>query len=204
MNFTGVTIGVGEPYETCARSGCREVENILKLETRLITKEHIDLSIGATQLEQAWSLKFRIFDIYPDLENVMFFDCDWRPLKYFNVEEYCPNRKKAYFVPDRSDYWFIQDLERQYGFLPGTYVNSGWFVVNKTNHCHLFTKCREEYYNYPKSFYGEQDMFNHIFRNELVLADRCLNVQDLHRMPFEQIIGLHNRAENHKFYGINE
>lgn len=204
MNFVAVTIGVGEPYETCARCGCKEVEKILNLETRLITKEHLDLSFGPTQLEQAWSLKFRIFDIFPDLENVMFFDCDWRPLKPFNIEYYCPDRNKAYFVPDRSDYWFIQNLEQQYGFEPGTYVNSGWFVVNKQNHQHLFEKCRTEFYNYPKSFYGEQDMFNHIFRNELAIADRRLNVQDLHRMAFEEIIGLHNRAENHKFYGIDE
>jgi lipopolysaccharide biosynthesis glycosyltransferase len=204
MNFIGVTLGVGEPYKTCAEYACKEVEKNLNLETRLITDEHLDLSLGSSQLEKAWSLKFRIFDIYPDLEHVMFFDCDWRPLKFFNIEEFCPNRNKAYFVADRSDYWFIQNLEQQYSFNPGTYVNSGWFVVNKSMHKHLFEKCRTEYYNYPKSFYGEQDMFNHIFHNEIVLADKRLNVQDVHRMPFDEIIGLHNREENHKFYGINE
>lgn len=204
MNIVGVTVGVGEPYETCARFACKEVESILNIETRLITSEHLNLSLGTEQLEQAWSLKFRIFDVFPDLENVMFFDCDWRPLKYFNILDFCPDKNKAYFVPDRSDYWFIQGLEQQYNFEPGTYVNSGWFVVNKEKHQHLFDRCRAEYYNYPKSFYGEQDMFNHIFRNEIVLADKRLNVQDLHRMPYEEIIGLHNRAENHKFYGINE
>lgn len=203
MSLTAVTIGIGNEYETYSKLACNEVTKYLNLETRIITADYLNLGIGETFEDKLASLKFLIFDIFPELDRVMYFDGDWKPLRSFNVEELCPVNDKAYFVTDRSDYWEVQNLERMYGFEPGTYVNAGWFIINK-EHKHLLERCKQEYLIFPKSYYKEQDTFNYVFRNDMLLADKRLNVLDLPAMPYEHILGLHNKEENFKFYQNNE
>jgi len=203
MNLVAVTLGVGDIHEKAAQSACKEVETVLNLKTRIITKDFLYLGIGDNIGHQIASLKFQIFNIFPDLEYVMFFDSDWRPLKYFNILDFCPQYNRAYFVADRSDYWYVQNLEKEFNFEPSTYINSGWFLVNKKAHKHLLNACKEKYYSYPPTFYKEQDMFNHIFHSEMILADRRLNVLDLGVFPYDEILGLHNKEENYRYYNLN-
>jgi lipopolysaccharide biosynthesis glycosyltransferase len=199
MKVTAVTIGIGEPYLTYAQKGCKEVEKLLNIEARIITKEYLHLSVGCHDQEKIWSLKFSIFDIFPELKAVMYFDVDWRPLKEFNILDYCPNKDKIYFTPDHSDYWFVQDLEKQYGLEPGTYVNAGWFVIGRNNK-HLLNHCRNNFYNYNRSFYGDQCVLNQVLKNKITLADKRLNFLKIENFAYEDVLGLHNKEINYKFY----
>lgn len=200
MNVTAVTIGIGEPYLEYAKKGCKQIEKLLKIETKIITDEYLDrYFVGTHNQEKIWSLKFSIFDIFPDIETVMYFDTDWRPLQEFNILEYCPDINKIYFTTDRSDYWVIQNLEKQYGLKPGTYINAGWFVVNK-KYNDMFRYCRENFYNFKRSFYGDQCVINQHFKDKITLADKRLNVLDFNQCSYDEILGLHNREINYKFY----
>lgn len=198
MKVTAVTIGIGEPYLTYAQKGCHEVEKLLNIEARVITNKFLHYCVGNHEQEKIWSLKFSIFDIFPDIETVMYFDVDWRPLQKFNILDYCPENKN-YFVTDRSDYWFIQNLEKQYNLLPGTYVNAGWFVSNKQQK-HLFDYCKNNFFNYSRSFYGDQCIINQVFKNHITFANKELNVLTPEKFIYKDILGLHNREINYKFY----
>ena len=204
MNVTAVTIGINEPYLTYARKGCKQIEKLLNIESRIITEDFLHLGTGTHEQEKIWSLKFNIFDIFPDIETAMYFDVDWRPLQKFNISDYCPDVDKIYFTTDRSEYWFVQELEKKYGLLPGTYVNAGWFVINR-QYKDLLDYCKHNLVFFDRSFYGDQCVINQVFKNRITLADRCLNVLDMNAFPYNKILGLHNSTENYKFYNnINE
>jgi len=199
MNVTAVTIGINEPYLTYAQKGCKEVEKLLGIETKIITEEFLEYCVGDHEQERIWSLKFSIFDIFPEVDTIMYFDVDWRPLQKFNILSYCPDKDKIYFVQDRSEFWFIQDLEKNYNLIPGTYVNAGWFVINK-QHKHFFDYCKYNFTFFNRSFYGDQCIINQVLKDKITFADKRLNVFDVEAHPYEEILGLHNRAKNYKFY----
>jgi lipopolysaccharide biosynthesis glycosyltransferase len=204
MNIVGVTLGVGNDALQISKRACQEIENILNIETRIITSEYFNLSLGETFGDRLASLKFQIFNIFPDIERVMYFDSDWRPLQYFDFKKYCPLENKPYFVADRSEYWVVQSLEQQYGLVPGTYVNAGWFVISKKHHKYLLEQCKNDYFVGNKSHYREQDTFNCVFKDKIELADKRLNVLDLGVFPYNEILGLHNKEENYRYYGFIE
>jgi len=203
MSVTAVTIGIGEPYLTYAQKGCKEVQTLLGIETRIITEDFLHLGVGCHDQEKIWSLKFSIFDIYPDIDTVMYFDVDWRPLQKFNILDYCPDIEKIYFTPDHSGYWFVQELEKKYGLLPGTYVNAGWFVINK-KYKDEFTTCKNNILYYDRSFYGDQCVINQVLKNKITIANRRLNAFGFHEFQREEVLGLHNKEENYNYYNNNE
>ena len=115
MKPVAVTIGIGEHLDYAKKSS-EYVRNYLGLETRIITEEHLDYgipSLGFTH--KVFSIKFSIFDIFPDIERVMYHDCDWRPVRQFDLMPYIPDPNGLYFVLDRSGRTDLQDLERKYG-----------------------------------------------------------------------------------------
>jgi len=200
--ITAVTIGFGEPYFSYAKKACKEVNKFLDIETKIITEEYLNYCVGDHQQEKIWSLKYSIFDIFPEIDTLMYFDVDWRPTKKFNILDYCPDKDKIYFTQDVSDFYFIQDLEKKYGLEPGTYVNAGWFVINKKNK-DLLNYCRDNFYTFERSFYGDQCVINQVFKNKITIVDKKLNNKNIVNEFNEETLGLHDKDLNWKFYEEN-
>jgi len=125
-----VTIGIGEHY-AYAQKSAELVRKHLGLETRIITEEHLPFALDLQIFShKVWTLKYRIWDIFPDLDFIMYHDCDWRPVRDFDVMDYLPDSNDLYFCLDRNND-HTQELEGRYGLKPNTYFNAGWFVVGR-------------------------------------------------------------------------
>ena len=198
MKPVAVTIGIGEHLDYAKKSS-EYVRNYLGLETRIITEEYLDYgipSLGFTH--KVFSIKFSIFDIYPDIERVMYHDCDWRPIRKFDLMPYIPDPKGLYFVLDRSEHNHLKDLEQRYGLPPRSYCNAGWFVAHR-DHKPTFDYCKSHYFDYDNQ-YGDQCVFNQVIQDKVTIADRRLNVMDLHKVYHEsEVLGFHTSG-NYSIY----
>ncbi len=198
MKPVAVTIGIGK-YLGYAEKSSEYVRNYLGLETRIITDEHLDYgipSLGFTH--KVFSIKFSIFDIFPDIERVMYHDCDWRPVRQFDLMPYIPDPKGLYFALDRVETEHIQDLERKYGMEPRSYFNAGWFVADREQH-QMLQHCKNHYFDY-KNRWGDQCVLNQVNKGKVTIADRRLNVMDLGNLyPDSEVLGYHG-GTNYPIY----
>jgi len=203
MKPVAVTIGIGEHLDYAKKSS-EYVRNYLGLETRIITEEHLDYgipSLGFTH--KVFSIKFSIFDIYPDIERVMYHDCDWRPVRKFDLMPYIPDPKALYFCLDRSEKSDLQDLERQYGLPPRSYCNAGWFVAHR-DHKPTFDYCKAHYFDYDNQ-YGDQCVFNQVMQDKVTIAEKRLNVLDLYKIYHEsEVLGFHTSGNYPVYNGAKD
>ena len=198
MKPVAVTIGIGTHLKYAEKSA-EYVRKYLGLETRIITDEHLSYCISSIESpKNIHSIKFSIFDIFPDIERVMYHDCDWRPVRQFDIMPYIPDPKELYFCLDRYEISHVQDLEKRYGLPPRSYFNSGWFVAHK-EHQPILQHCKSNYFDYP-SQYGDQCVFNQVIKDKLTLADRRLNVMDLFKVYHESEILGHHSSGNYYIY----
>jgi lipopolysaccharide biosynthesis glycosyltransferase len=198
MKPVAVTIGIGKHLEYAQKS-CEYVRDYLGLETRIITEEHLSLAVqGLSRTHQIFSLKFSIFDIYPDIERVMYHDCDWRPVRKFDLMPYIPDPKALYFCLDRVEGEHIQGLERKYGLPPKTYCNAGWFVMHRDHHS-MLQHCKDHYFDYPKKW-DDQCVLNQVNKGKISLVDKKLNVMDLNgQYPLKEVLAFHTSG-NYSIY----
>ena len=198
MKPVAVTIGIGK-YLNYAEKSSEYVRNYLGLETRIITDEHLDYgipSLGFTH--KVFSIKFSIFDIFPDIERVMYHDCDWRPVRQFDLMPYIPDPKGLYFALDRVETDHIQDLERKYGMKPRSYFNAGWFVADRDQH-QMLQHCKNRYFDY-RNRWGDQCVLNQVNKGKVTIADRRLNVMDLGNLyPDSEVLAYHG-GTNYPIY----
>jgi lipopolysaccharide biosynthesis glycosyltransferase len=195
MDMIAVTIGVGEKHRRYAEKSAEKVRDLLGMETRIISDEYLHLAVeGGTVKDRVYSLKFSIFDIYPDIDRVMYFDCDWRPVKRFNLHEFVPNENGLYFCVDRIEGEHVQGLEDKFKLNRGTYFNAGWFVANRL-HAELFAFCKKNYWEYGKVWY-DQCVMNQVFKGMVTYADRRLNVMNLNG---GDTLGFHSSL-NYEYY----
>lgn len=192
-----VTIGIGEHY-AYAQKSAELVRKHLGLETRIITDEHLGFALDLpTFAHKVWTLKYKIWDIFPDLDFIMYHDCDWRPVRDFNIMDFLPDPNDLYFCRDRhNDH--IQGLERKYGLKPNTYFNAGWFVANR-KHKALFDHCYTNYHNYEVVWH-DQCVSNQVMKGLVTLADKRLNVMDLYKDYHESEIYAFHSSRNYSFY----
>ena len=187
MKTVAVTIGIDygpfngdEPdwyktaYRRLAKWSCGFVEKNLGLETRIIGEEFLHLGVGRFP---PTTVKLDIFDIYKDIDRVVFFDADWRPVRKFNVFDYCPDLEKLYFTLDRQPLKGILDLEDKYGLPRNRYFNTGFFVASRKHH-ELFQRAKKNYFNYHEEFF-DQCVMNQDFNSEVTIANKLLNVKDI-------------------------
>lgn len=192
-----VTIGIGEHY-AYAQKSAEYVRKHLGLETRIITEEHLGFALDLpTFAHKVWTLKYRIWDIFPDLDFIMYHDCDWRPVRDFNIMDFLPDPNDLYYCRDRhNDH--IEGLEKKYGLKPNTYFNAGWFVANR-NHKALFDYCYSNYHNYEVVWH-DQCVSNQVMKGLVTLADKRLNVMDLFGDYHESEIYAFHSSRNYAFY----
>lgn len=187
MKTIGVTIGIDvgpfnenteEWYKTAysrlAKWSCGFVERNLGLETRIIGEEYVHLGVGRFP---PTTLKLDVFNIFPDVDRVVFFDADWRPVRKFNVFDYCPDPEQLYFTLDRQPLSGVLALEDRYGLPRNRYFNTGFFVASRKHH-ELFQRAKRNYNNYHEEFW-DQCVMNQDFNPEVTIADKRLNVKDI-------------------------
>jgi hypothetical protein len=192
-----VTIGIGE-HLAYAKKSAALVRKHLGLETRIITDEHLHLALDLPTLaEKVWTLKYKIWDIFPDLDFIMYHDCDWRPVRDFDVMDFLPDPNDLCFCRDRQND-HIQGLEQKYGLKPFTYFNAGWFVANR-KHKALFDHCYNNYRSYDIVWH-DQCVSNQVMKGMVTLADKRLNVMDLYGDYHESEILAFHSSGNYSFY----
>jgi hypothetical protein len=193
-----VTIGIGD-HLSYAKKSAEYVRKHLGLETRIITEEHLHLALDLPTLaERVWTLKYKIWDIFPDLDFIMYHDSDWRPVRDFDIMDFLHDPNDLYFCRDRQND-HIQGLEQKYGLKPFTYFNAGWFVANR-KHKALFDHCYNNYRSYDIVWH-DQCVSNQVMKGMVTLADKRLNVMDLYGDYHEsEIYCLHHKGPNYKIY----
>jgi len=149
-----VTIGVGEKYEllaTLAADSCRQRTG---LEVHILGPEAA-LRHG---VQHPHHLKFRMFEEFPEVENILYFDADTIFLKQFDPRAYA-NLPELVCVGDLWDRgWVIQDA-RRVGIPPKEYFNSGFFILNRTHHRKLLERA-EALLKTLKSPFKDQTQLN--------------------------------------------
>jgi lipopolysaccharide biosynthesis glycosyltransferase len=185
-----VTIGIGE-HLAYAKKSAALVRKHLGLETRIITDEHLHHALNLTQFnEKVWTLKYKIWDIFPDLDFIMYHDCDWRPVRKFDVMDFLPDPNDLYFCLDRNND-HTKDLEQQYRLKPSTYFNAGLFFANR-KHKPIFDYSYRNYFRF-RTTWGDQCVSNQAMKNLVTLADKRLNVMDLNTdIPNSKVLGFHS------------
>ena len=72
--LVAVTIGIGDEFRGYAEKAAEKVRDLCGIEVRIIGDEHLHLAHqinrgGVNDLKhRVWTLKYRIFDIWPDLD----------------------------------------------------------------------------------------------------------------------------------------
>jgi Lipopolysaccharide biosynthesis proteins, LPS:glycosyltransferases len=192
-----VTIGIGD-YLAYAQKSAELVRKHLGLETRIITEEHLGFALDLpTFAHKVWTLKYKIWDIFPDLDFIMYHDCDWRPVRDFDIMDFLTDPNDLYFCLDRNND-HTKGLEKKYGLKPNTYFNAGWFVANR-KHKALFDHCYTNYHNYEVVWH-DQCVSNQVMKGLVTLADKRLNVMDLYKDYHESEILAFHSSGNYPFY----
>lgn len=191
MKIVAVTIGVGGHHQQMAAWAAEKVRTYLGLETRIVDETHLGYALpNVPHPKNIWTLKFSLFDIYPDVDRIMYFDNDWRPVRAFDLEEYCPNINELYYVRDRVYNAQVRGVAQKYKINPDNYFNAGWFVAHRT-HQPLFQKCKEVYHQLPETW-GDQCVMNQVLENHVTLLPTKLNTLDFDYLPAKEILGFHN------------
>ena len=127
--FIAVTIGVGEKYQLLARLAAESCQRQTGLETVILGEE----DMLAEQFTRSHFLKFSLFDRFPDVENILFFDADTLFLRRFDpwVFEAC---ESVVAVRDHENADWIKADAKRAGIAASEYFNSGFFIVNRTHH----------------------------------------------------------------------
>jgi lipopolysaccharide biosynthesis glycosyltransferase len=208
--LVGVTIGIGEQFRFYAEKAAEEVRKMCGIEVRIIGDEHLHLAheIDSGNIDdlkhRVWTLKYRIFDIWPDLDAVMYFDCDWRPVRSFDATAHFLTIAKHYdfaICKDRTNE-HCEGLKKQYG-LPHDYMNAGFFVSNKQGMANVATQFFANYNKLPKTW-GDQCVLNQILDNfKWSPLPKKYNVQDLYDQAHNsEVIGYHSSTNYHFYEGM--
>lgn len=139
------------------------------------------------------SIKFLLFDIFPDADRIIYFDADLRFVRKFNLWDYIPNESGVYVVKARDK---TQYLKAKYE-LKNDYFNNGFFVVDR-EYAALLKYCHMHFNDFEGVWY-DQCVMNQVFDGFATFIDDRLNQRDLGKYPNSEILGYHN-GENYQIY----
>jgi lipopolysaccharide biosynthesis glycosyltransferase len=196
MKTIAVTIGVGSMHKQMAEWAAEKVHQYLDLETRIIGDEHMCYAMpDVPHPKNIWTIKFNLFDIYPYADRIMYFDNDWRPVRAFNVNDYCPDHTKLYFVRDRVYRPEVRAAAKSYNINPDNYFNGGWFMSHR-QHQPLFQKCKETYHQF-KETWGDQCVMNQVLFNDVTLLPQEINTLDFNYLTANKVLGFHSNISRY-------
>lgn len=192
----GVTIGIGSKYLNYAETAAKAFNTHTGLDTFIITEEHLKAylpeieSQGIEWLnEKTWYLKFKVFDILPDIENYVYFDSDWHCINDWNPVEFADSPMFT-CVKDRVWNPDVMKHAKRLGIPEKEYFNAGFYIVNRKKHYRLMQYCCEIYKDVPKQW-GEQCVINkavHVLRIEKHYLSKRYNWMDFE--PDERYTGI--------------
>lgn len=206
-NVVAVTIGIGEQYRFYAEKAAEEVRKMCGIEVRIVGDEHLPLAhkIDTGNVDdlkhRTWTLKYRIFDIWPDLDEVMYFDCDWRPVRPFDIAKEFGALLSGHEIALCHDRYndHCEELRKLYG-LPFTYHNAGFFLTNKNGMAKVAKPFFDNYNRLPKKW-GDQCVLNQILNfTDWTTLPKKFNIQDLYDQAHpSEVVGYHS-GTNYKFF----
>ena len=172
----GFTIGIGQPYNRWAKFAAQRMREFTGLECFVL-----DGSIGASNLEDIWMARYRLFDFCND-NDILYFDADAICCKPWHPQDFTNGAFCAVLDNPTGD-WLLKRI-KELGLRIESYVNSGLWIANRKNHRDFFKTILNRYKSYTKkvgisirqrdSFITfDQDILNH-FLDELGIEVRIL------------------------------
>jgi lipopolysaccharide biosynthesis glycosyltransferase len=200
MNIQAVTIGISENEENADWYGyaiwsSSYVKQYLGLDPKILTNKYLNYGVeGLSYFDKVTSLKLLLFDFFPKADRIIFYDCDWRPVRSFNICDYVPHDEGIYVVEDRFE--ICEPLRLQYG-MKNRYFNTGFFIIDR-KYSSLLKYCYDHYHSYNRMFV-EQCVINQVCDEYVSYLDPRLNVKDLGVYPNSEVLAYHN-GHNYGIY----
>jgi lipopolysaccharide biosynthesis glycosyltransferase len=156
-----VTIGVGEKWRGLAELAAECVRLRTGLEARVIGEE----AMARYGFSQPHWLKFRLFEEFPEVETILYFDADTIFLAEWDPRVLA-GRSEFICVRDRADDENIRREARDIDLPADMYFNSGFFIANRTHHAALLRKAEHDVAQYETIFRDQ----THLNRARMVLG----------------------------------
>jgi lipopolysaccharide biosynthesis glycosyltransferase len=193
-NFQAVTIAIDDPridevevWYKYAEWNCHIVEKNLGIKPVILGNEYLKYAIkNIDNFDSITSIKLLLFDIFPDADRIMYFDSDWRPVRKFELNQYCSQEEGLYFVEDRPK---CEALRIKYG-MKNPYFNAGFFIADRS-YSNLFRYAYDNYLSYER-IHVDQCVMNQVFDGHVTYLDKRLNVKDLGIFPNKEVLAYHN------------
>jgi len=131
------------------------------------------------------SIKFLLYDIFPEADRIIYFDSDMRFVRKFNLFDYIPNQPGFYAVKEKQE---AQHLVNEYSLI-NAYFNNGFFVIDK-KYKDLLKYCYDHFHDYKSKWY-DQCIMNQVFNGHVSFVNERLNQRELGHYPNSEILGYH-------------
>lgn len=208
----GVTIGIGDKYLEYAYRAALAFKAHTGLDSYIITDNEFNQYLSEIESqdikwfnEKTWYLKFKIFDLLPEVSNYVYFDSDWNCINEWNPLEYA-DKSEFICVKDRVWNADVMAQAKKLGIPEKEYFNGGFYIVNRQNHYELMQHCCKIYKEVPKQW-GEQCVINKAVY-ELGIKKHYLSKR-FNWMDFEQgekypgVIAVHGSI-NYEVYNLTK
>jgi len=210
----GITIGVGEKYKFYAGKAAEAFTKYTGMPVLIMDDTHIDKyaeemskQVIRHSQERAAYLKYNIFDAFPEENSFVYFDCDWMCLSKWDPLEF-DNQKEFICVRDRIHYTEVIGQAKNLGMNPEDYFNSGFFIVNRENHKHIFDECREKHSTMHNRKWADQCVFNKVLFDRkfpIRFLSKRYNWSDYNEYSKHMnIIATHSADNYHVYNGTSE
>jgi lipopolysaccharide biosynthesis glycosyltransferase len=192
MKTQAVTIAINDPLEKddswlpYAQWSSDLVKKYMGFNPSIVGEEYLKYGVGHSSWDKITSIKLLLFEIFPDADRIFYFDCDWRPVRQFNLWNYCPKEEGLYFVEDRP---VCEELRIKYQ-MKNPYFNAGFFIADR-KYSNLFKYAYDHYYEYERKWV-DQCVMNQVFDGNVSYLDKRLNVKDLDVFPNSEVLAYHN------------
>lgn len=148
--MVAVTIGVGAKWRKIAELAAESVRERTGLETRIMGDE----AMTRYRLGTAHFLKFRLFEEFPDADDILYFDADTIFLQQWDPRVFA-GHDELICVRDRDDDETVRKECKLIELPANMYFNSGFFIVNREHHARMLHKAEHDVPEYQTVFFDQ-------------------------------------------------
>ena len=149
-SMIAVTIGVGSKFAPLAQMAAASCAARTGLPVMVLGEE----AMARHGLKLPHHLKFHLFDEFPDVETIFFFDSDIIFLRPFDARQF-ENAAEFVCVRDAWDRECVISDAKGIGIPPREYFNSGFFILNRARHSAMLRLASQLYGRIPASFHDQ-------------------------------------------------